>query len=301
MSNMIGIYDDNVDPMYGWLGRLGSPSVGFSKNSIYCMGIYPITKVRDILKDTKLNYILFSGVNWFNNIEILKSFNNVIWMDSCRFHRYCAVREPVYFFSVNGDAENSNPIYSNKIPSDRRKLFNINPEIYLNNGSYVLIAHDHGSCPTRNEKFKFFESVIQHCVNNKIKFKLCFHPTIKSCPSVKEDFINRYNKLGNIEYCDSTYDNFDKSRCVISWGGRVVIECLIKGIPIYTGNNIHTKDILKINSFENFIDNPIIPSIEEREIWFNWLCYTHWSNSELSDGIAQSTLLELWGNKCYNE
>lgn len=297
--NVLGAYTNNGN---NEINRLKCVIDGFARLGY---NVVDVMEFREFRHYDNIDYVIVSGTNKPSNIELLSKYKTVIWVDQCRFHKFPKEYKrrftDIYHLFVEDHFDIKTPIYKNDLPSDRCDLFNINPieSNYLNNDT-VLLSHRYQGCAKgNNEKEQFHENSIKYMINNNIKFKMCFHPGVFREDvmelKIKEKYIEKYSKYGNIDYEYSTWDILDTAKCVLNWQGRISVECIIKGVPIWCGNNTFTKHILNDMTFESFLDRPYVPSIQRRQEWLNWLSYTNWSVDELKSGEPQKFLLDMWG------
>jgi len=296
---VVGVYSRHNKKQKKSLDIITSVITDLRKRNHDCVGVIPY---EDLDKVNNVDCVVSAFEKSNSVTNTLSKYKYALSVTQCRFHRYYNVREngELFYLFVGNDWEKVYPIYKPGLDSVRRERLNLpcKNNVCDNNG-FVLIAHNHTYYDRTRGKNEYFKKAVEYCHHNNIKFKVCFHPSIQ----IDSDEAGKDYRLELIDECngiDLIYggkasSHYHESKCVIAWEGRIVNECIIENIPVYTGVNILTRDILKQDyTLEEFIDNPVIMPYEKRQEWLNWLSYTNWNLEEIRSGEALDYLIPIW-------
>ena len=240
-----------------------------------------------------------------NNNILIKNTNKIsiswgiynIFKQNTKFRLYIKEKYDIYIFFESGFINideyvsiNVNNLlgYSSFLPKNcdsyRFDKLGIKLKSYRKKGNYILIT---GQIPwdtqvqyiNYNKWLNNIFRKIKDITDIPILFR--YHPLY-----LKKNIYNLKLNIPNfveIDINDNIYDTFKDTFCLVSYNSNSLVEAVIEGIPIFPMNKMSLVYDLGYQDL-NKIEEPYIPSNEERQQVLNNLSYMQWNLKEIESG-----------------
>ena len=198
--------------------------------------------------------------------------------------------------------------FNNQDSDDRRKsLFNLDRNDFRDHeqGSILILLQLPGDASLRNSNHGewLLDTVEQIRLSSDREIIIRFHPAMSE--KGHENFLSDIGKIVfknyvNIKWSDghstTLHDDFSQAGICITYSSGSAIDAVIAGVPTIAVDEGNFAYPISSKTIDD-INDPYIPTDEEREQWLNDLSYCQWSRAEMSNGVAfehiYSKVLEL--------
>jgi len=227
----------------------------------------------NICNSKKYDIVLIIGR--FKDIYTKIKYKNVVYIHDSSFLRFQYSMDLP--FAVLPHPLYKKLKYDPTLPPDRwnnlKKLTTVKP--WQKTGKYILLGYQQGiMCGvnriTMNKnilydltgtKFKYDNLPYEVLTKNGIKIRVRYHHQM-AMP-----------ELGGYINKNTLEEDLKDAMCLVTYDSNIATDAIITGVPLIVHSNHHTNFVSSSD-----INNLIYPN---REPWFNWLAYQHWSLNDL--------------------
>jgi len=221
------------------------------------------------------NHLFKPFMDMNRNIVI---FGSSIFLKDKQHRSYCVFVNGTHFTKF-GLKRYDVTYDTNRISKFFKDEYSIKP--WNNAGSKILILHYNTPTWDGLLKDKFYSKVYETCINSGRDIIFRTQPG----QNYNINYLDKLKKLGFEihKWSNVSPNNIQQSLndcyCSVSYGGKSPSKSIIYGVPSITSGPNMAELVSECN-----INNILSPNKPDREQWFKWLSYCHWSEDELEDG-----------------
>jgi hypothetical protein len=228
--------------------------------------------------------------------SVIKNAKNYIVIETPLLNRTIvkASNHPYYRIGLNGFLRDDGQFNNTNMPENRKRFFNIDTKPFKDSkiGNILILLQLPGDASLRESNHgEWLLDTVEHIRSiTDRNILIRFHPAMSE--KGHENFFKDigtivFKNYKNLTWSDGTStslnEDFVDTGVCITYSSGSAIDAIIAGVPTITvdsgnfGYSISSKFIDDLN-------DPYIPSEDERSQWLNDLAYCQWSREEMSNG-----------------